>query len=89
MKFLAKCKDEELVFNVFTVAMYGMVIFLKVPNHIEAAMVNLVEQVTSQANLVLAIIVKTIRSLNFCRKKGEGQFIKCEQLLYIWITSHL
>ena len=51
-------------------------------------MVDLVEQVNNQANLVLAIIAKTICSLNFCRKKGEGQFIGCVQLLYIWIRSH-
>ena len=34
-KFLTKCEDEEWVFNVFAMVVYGMVIFLKVPNHIE------------------------------------------------------
>ena len=51
-------------------------------------MVDLVEQVNNQAYPVLAIIVETIRSLSFCRKKGEGQFMGCAQLLYIWFRSH-
>ena len=71
-KFLAKCEDQEWVFKVFATVMYGMVIFPKVPNHIKAADVNLVEQMDNQANSILVIMVKTIRSLNFCRKKGEG-----------------
>ena len=87
-KFLPKCEDEEWVFNVFAMAVYEMVIFLKVPNHIKAAVVNLVEQVNNQADLVLSIIAETICSLNFCHKKDEGQFIKCVQLQYIWIRSH-
>ena len=52
---------------------YRMVIYPKVLNHIDVAMIDLVEQVNNQANPVPAIITKTIRSLNFCRKKGEGQ----------------
>ena len=86
--FLAKCEDQERVFKVFAIAVYEMVIFPKVLNHIESVVVSLVEQVDNQANLVLAIFAETIRSLNFCRKKGERQFIGCVQLLYIWIKSH-
>ena len=70
-KFLAKCDEEERVFNVFAMAVYRMVIFSKVPNHIEAVVVDLVEQINNQADPVTTIIVKTIRSLNFCHKKGE------------------
>ena len=87
-KFFAKYKDEEWVFNVFAMAVYEMVIFLKVPNHIKAAVVNLVKQVNNQADHVPTIIAETIRSLNFYHKKGEGQFIRSVQLLYIWIRCH-
>ena len=59
-KFLAKCEDKERVFNVFFMAVYVMVLFPKVSNHIEAVVVNLVEQVNSQANPVPTIIAKTI-----------------------------
>ena len=87
-KFLTKCEDEEWVFNLFSMVVYRMVIFSKVPNYIKVVVVDLVEQVNSQADHVPTIIVETIRSLNFYRKKGEGQFIGCVQLLYIWIKSH-
>ena len=36
-KFFAKCENEEQVFKVFVIVVYEMVIFPKVPNHIEAA----------------------------------------------------
>ena len=51
-------------------------------------MIDLDEQVEHQANHVPAIMAETIRSLNFCRRKGGGQFIGCVQLLYVWIRSH-
>ena len=76
-KFFAKCKNEERIFKVFTIVVYEMVIFLKVLNHVEADIVDLVEQVDNQANLIPAIMAETIHSLNFCQKKGEGQFIRC------------
>ena len=42
-KFLAKCEDEKRIFTIFAIVVYGMVIFQKVPNHIEVAMLDLVE----------------------------------------------
>ena len=40
---------------------YGMGIFSKVSNHIQAIVVDLVEQVEHQANLVPTIVAKTLR----------------------------
>ena len=57
-KFLAKCEDQEWVFNVFSIAMYGMVIFLKISNHIEVVVVDLVEKVNNQANHVPVLLWK-------------------------------
>ena len=51
-----KCEDEERVSNIFIMAVYEMVIFPKVLNHIKAAVIDLVEQVNSQVNPVSAII---------------------------------
>ena len=67
---------------------YGTLIFLQLSGYIDAAVVDLVEQIDNQVNLIPAIIAETIRSLNYCRRKGEGNFIGCAQLLYIWIRSH-
>ncbi|MFQ6658709.1 hypothetical protein Gotur_027846 [Gossypium turneri] len=37
---------------------------------------------------VLAILAETFRSLNECRRVGEGRFIGCAQLLLAWFHSH-
>ena len=71
-KVSAKCEGEERTFKVFAITIYGMVIFPKVPNLIKADIVDLVKQVEHQANHAPFIMAETIRSLNFCRRKGEG-----------------
>ncbi|KAL1081292.1 hypothetical protein V6Z11_D09G054100 [Gossypium hirsutum] len=35
-----------------------------------------------------AILAETFRSLNACRRAGEGRFIGCAQLLLAWFHSH-
>ena len=55
--------------------MYGMVIFPKVLNHLEAVMLDLVEQVDNQANLAPAIVTKTICSLNFVVEKAKDSLL--------------
>ncbi|KAG8490266.1 hypothetical protein CXB51_015367 [Gossypium anomalum] len=37
---------------------------------------------------VPAILAETFRSLNACRRAGEGRFIGCAQLLLAWFHSH-
>ncbi|MFQ6624555.1 hypothetical protein Gotur_003439 [Gossypium turneri] len=37
---------------------------------------------------VSTILAKTFRSLNECRRAGEGRFIGCVQLLLAWFYSH-
>ena len=51
-EFLTKYEDEERVFNVFIIAVYWMMIFPKVPNHIESTVVDLIEQVNNQVDPV-------------------------------------
>ena len=67
-KLFAKCEDEEQVFKVFAIVVYEMVVFPKVPNHIETTVADLVEQVEHQVNHVPTIVAETIRSLIFYRK---------------------
>ena len=74
--------------DIFALVVYGTLIFSQSPGYVDAAVVDLIEQIDNQANLVPAIVAETIRSLNFCRRKGEGDFIGCAQLLYMWIRSH-
>ena len=72
----------------FALVMYRTIIFPQSPEYVDAAVVDLIEQINYLVNSFLAIIVETIRSLNYCRRKGERNFIGCAQLLYIWIRSH-
>ena len=67
---------------------YGTLIFSQSPGYVDAAVVDLIEQVDNQVNPVPAIIAETFRFLNYCRRNREGSFVGCAQLLYIWIRSH-
>ena len=58
--------------DVFALAIYGLVIFLKVPGHVEVVVIDVIEQMENQANPVPAIVAETLRTLNFCRKNGNG-----------------
>ena len=71
-RYIAKNDGEDQVVDVFALAIYGLVILPEVPRHVEVAMINVIEQIESQANPVSAIIVETLRTLNFCRRGRMG-----------------
>ncbi|KAG8480486.1 hypothetical protein CXB51_024690 [Gossypium anomalum] len=74
--------------NLFALAIYGLIIFSKVLGHIEVAVVDFFEKLKQGINPVPTILAETFRSLSICRRKGEGRFIRCAQLLNVWILSH-
>ncbi|KAE8701519.1 putative Suppressor of protein silencing 3 [Hibiscus syriacus] len=80
--------DIKVRFDLFALGMYGMVIFPKVLGYVEAAVVDLFEQLPKKINPASAILAETFRSLNACRKLGGGRFSGCTQLLYVWVRSH-
>ena len=86
-RYIAKNDREDQVLDVFALAIYGLVIFSKVPRHVEAAVIDVIEQIEGQANPVSAIVAETLRTLNFCRN-GKGDLVCCIQMLYVWIQSH-
>ncbi|MBA0638752.1 hypothetical protein Godav_025181 [Gossypium davidsonii] len=65
----------------FALAVYGLIVFPKVLGHIEVAVVDFFKKLRYGINPIPTILAKTFRSLNNCRKKGEGRFIGCAQLL--------
>ena len=87
-RYIIENNNDDRVKDIFALVVYGTLIFPQSPRYINAAIVDLIEQIDNQANLVPAILAETIRSLNYCRRKREGDFIGCAQLLYIWIRSH-
>ncbi|MFQ6658099.1 hypothetical protein Gotur_027511 [Gossypium turneri] len=74
--------------DLFALAIYGLVVFPKVLGHIEVAVVDFFKKLGQRINPVPTILAETFRSLNACRRKGEGCFIGFAQLLNVWIFSH-
>ncbi|MBA0753444.1 hypothetical protein Gogos_020166 [Gossypium gossypioides] len=48
---------------------------------------DLFDRLDKRVTPVLTILAETFRSLNACRKAGEGRFIGCAQLLLAWFYS--
>ena len=80
--------EDDRVIDIFGLVVYGIFIFPQSPRYVDAVVVDLIEQINNQANPIPTIVAETIRSLNFCRRKGEGDFNGCAQLLYMWIRRH-
>ena len=87
-RYIAKNDGEDQVLDVFALAIYGLVIFPKVPGHVEVAVIDVIEQIASQANPMPAIAAETLRTLNFYRRNENGDLTCCIQMLYVWIRSH-
>ncbi|MBA0671500.1 hypothetical protein Goklo_029822, partial [Gossypium klotzschianum] len=49
---------------------------------------NLFDWLGKGVTPVPAILAETFRSLNACRRAGEGRFIGCAQLLIAWFHIH-
>ncbi|KAK5793804.1 hypothetical protein PVK06_034962 [Gossypium arboreum] len=80
--------DVKKRVDVFTLSIYGLVIFSKALGHIDEAVTDLFDRLGKGTTPVPAILAETFRSLNACRRAGEGRFIGCAQLLLFWFHSH-
>ncbi|XP_012483035.1 uncharacterized protein LOC105797642 [Gossypium raimondii] len=74
--------------DVFALSIYGLIVFPKILGHIDEAITDLFDRLDKGVTLVLVILAETFRSLNTCRRTGEGRFIGCAQLLLGWFHSH-
>ncbi|XP_052874590.1 uncharacterized protein LOC128280478 [Gossypium arboreum] len=80
--------DVKKKVDVLALSIYGMVIFPKALRYIDKAVADLFNRLGKQNTPVPAILTERIRSLNACRRTGEGRFIRCAQLLLVWFHSH-
>ncbi|XVF23419.1 hypothetical protein REPUB_Repub13aG0036300 [Reevesia pubescens] len=81
--------NEEQSIELFALAIYGLVVFPKVLGHIEISVIDFFGQVSGKKiDPAPSIVAETIRTLNFCKRKGKGRLLACTQLLYIWVQSH-
>ncbi|MFQ6662769.1 hypothetical protein Gotur_030510 [Gossypium turneri] len=62
--------------------------FPKTLGHVDEAVTDLFDQLDKRVSPVPVILAETFRSLNACRRAGEGRFIGCAQLLLTWFHSH-
>ncbi|KAG8495982.1 hypothetical protein CXB51_009251 [Gossypium anomalum] len=80
--------DTKKRVDVFALSIYGLVIFPKALGHIDEAVSDLFDRLSKGTTPVPAILAETFKSLNACRRAGEGRFIGCAQLLLSWFHSH-
>ncbi|EOY08614.1 Uncharacterized protein TCM_023404 [Theobroma cacao] len=83
-----KHQDTEQGQLAMALGIYGLVIFPKVLGHKEVGIIDFFEQVINKVNPSPSILAKTLRSLNYYRRKKKGRFVGCAQLFSIWIISH-
>ncbi|MBA0673296.1 hypothetical protein Goklo_029624 [Gossypium klotzschianum] len=67
--------------DAFTLGIYGLVIFPKALGHIDEAISNLFDRLGKGVMPVPAILAKTFRSLNACRRVGEGSYSHLKELV--------
>ncbi|MBA0633845.1 hypothetical protein Godav_025189, partial [Gossypium davidsonii] len=80
--------DVRKSVNIFALSIYGLVVFPKALRHVDEAIADLFDRLDKRVTPVPAILAKTFRSINACRRASEGRFIGCAQLLLVWFHSH-
>ncbi|MBA0786232.1 hypothetical protein Gotri_025150 [Gossypium trilobum] len=80
--------DVKKRVDVFALSIYDLVVFPKELEHIDEAVSDLFDRLDKWVTPIPAILAETFRSLNACRRAGEGRFIGCTQLLLVWFHSH-
>ncbi|MBA0880170.1 hypothetical protein Goshw_003862 [Gossypium schwendimanii] len=63
--------------DVFALSIYGLVIFPRALGQIDEATLDLFDRLDKRVTPVPVSLVETFRSLNVCRRMGEGRFIGC------------
>ena len=68
-RYIIENNNDDQVIDIFALVVYGTLIFPQSSGYIDAAVVDLIEQINNQVNHGPAIIVETIWSLNYCMKE--------------------
>ncbi|MBA0637057.1 hypothetical protein Godav_028916 [Gossypium davidsonii] len=88
MNLILAHPDGEKKVDVFALSIYGLVIFPRALGHVDEVVLDLFDRLDKGVTPVPTILAETFRSLNACRRVGEGRFIGCAQLLLAWFHSH-
>ncbi|MBA0648672.1 hypothetical protein Goklo_016356 [Gossypium klotzschianum] len=75
LKKLMNIIDTKKRVDVFALSIYGLVVFPKALGHVGEVVIDLFDRLDKRVTPVPTILAETFRSLNACRKAGEGRFI--------------
>ena len=73
--------------NAFKIAFAGIFLFPTYADRIDLGVIPLI--FSEGRSIIPAILCETVRSLPFCKIRGEGVPMFCTQLLQLWFCSHL
>ena len=65
-RFIMEHLNDDQGLDAFALAVYGLIIFLRVIGYIEVVVVDFFEQIQNHCNPSPVILAETFRSLNFC-----------------------
>ncbi|MBA0789607.1 hypothetical protein Gotri_025312 [Gossypium trilobum] len=67
--------DTKKKVDVFALSIYGLIIFPKALGHVDEAVTDLFDQLDKRVTPIPAILAEIFRSLNSCRRTGEGRSV--------------
>ena len=70
-EYILKNNDDDRVMDMFALIVYGVMIFSQSSRYVDATIIDLIKQMDNEVNPVPAIVVETIKSLNYYRRKGK------------------
>ncbi|MBA0670379.1 hypothetical protein Goklo_024589 [Gossypium klotzschianum] len=73
--------DMKKSVDVFALGIYGLVFFPKALGHVDEAFFDLFDPLSKGVMSVPAILAETFRSLNACRRAGDGSYSPLEELV--------
>ena len=73
--------------NAFKIAFAGIFLFPTSAGRIDLGVIPLI--FSEGRSIIPAILCETVRSLSYCRRRGEGVPMFCIKLLQLWFCSHL
>ena len=79
--YIIRNNNDDRIIDIFALVVYNTLIFSQSPGYIDAAIVDLIEQVNNQVNPILVIIAETICSLNYCWLRSTALHLDSESLL--------
>jgi hypothetical protein len=82
-----KRKWKKFRVNAFKIAFAGIFLFPTSTGRIDLGVIPLI--FSEGKSIIPAILCKTVQSLSYCKRQGEGVPMFCTQLLQLWFCNHL